>query len=241
MKAVNMRKTGLAMFYILLLSHYAAAPLFSNPGFDLRTINSKPPDRYIFRSGAAVDNFENLDSKARMIDAAVVTWQEEGQNRAKLISDYHAVFPIPMEKLIPVFLDHENEDRVYPRITDSRDLSPERDDMEPHYQEVEICFKFLGFGEEYRYILYRVPERLEDGSFLFYWALVNSIDGKYFELYGSWYLEEFVREDKPHTYLRNYIQTGMIDPPAGLKTFTRLFAQKDVRNFFSAVYKAALR
>ncbi|MGC9312010.1 MAG: hypothetical protein ACP5IA_04920 [Sediminispirochaetaceae bacterium] len=226
---------------LLLLIFIAAAPfpLMGSPGLDWNGTHFKIPQDFVYRDSPAVDSFEGLDSTAREIEGRVEKWNENGHKMARMISDFHAVFPFPVEQIIPVFTDHENEDKVYPRIDKSSDLSPDLHPNEPHFQEIEISFKFLGFGEEYHYILYRIPRWYEDGSFLIHWALVHSIDEKYFELFGSWYLQEFQRDGKPHTYLRNFIQTGLIDPPKMLKTFTNLFARNDVRGFFDAVHEAA--
>jgi len=234
------RRFHLPSFLPLLLFLAAAPfPLPGSPGLDWNGTHLTIPQDYIYRDSPAVDSFEGLDSTAQEIEGRVEKWEEGRHRMAVLISDFHAVFPFPIEQIIPVFTDHENEDKVYPRIDNSRDLSPDAPRNEPHFQEIEISFKFLGFGDEYHYILYRIPEWHEDGSFLIRWALVHSIDGKYFELYGSWYLQEFQRDGRPHTYLRNYVQTGLIDPPPALKTFTNLFAKNDVRRFFEAVYNAA--
>ncbi len=224
---------------VLLFLTAAPAPLPCSPGLDWNGTYFDKPQDFVFRDSPAVDSFEGLDSTAREIEGRVEKWVDDGHRLARMISDFHAVFPFPIEQIIPVFTDHENEDKVYPRIDNSSDLSPSTPVDEPHFQEIEISFKFLGFGEEYHYILYRIPRWYEDGSFLIHWALVHSIDGKYFELYGSWYLQEFQRDGKPHTYLRNFIRTGLIDPPKMLKTFTNLFARNDVRGFFDAVYNAA--
>lgn len=225
------------LFSVLFIS-LPSVPLYSSPGLTWNNLHFDKPERFVFRDETAVGSFEGLDATVREIETSVEKWNENGHRKAALISDYQAVFPFPIDAIIPVFLDHENEDRVYPRIIDSRDLSPEADRTQPHFQEIRISFKFLGVGENYHYILYRVPEWYEDGSFMLKWALVHSVDRKYFELYGSWYLQEFTRDGTPHTYLRNFVQTGLVDPPGMLQTITSLFSRSGVQNFFDAVYEA---
>jgi hypothetical protein len=45
-------------------------------------------------------------------------------------------------------------------------------------------------------------------------------------------------DGKRQTYLRNRVETGFVDPPAGTRTAMRLFGGSDTRNFFAAVEKA---
>lgn len=213
--------------------------LTASPGLDWNGMHFNPPDRFLFRDCPAAGSFQSLDLTAEKIEARI-EGGEDGQDDILLMTDYHAVFPLPIEQVVPIFLDHENEDRVYPRIKESRDLSPNAGLLDPHFQEVKTSFTFLGIGQKYHYILYRVPHWYEDDTFMLNWALVHSVDGRYYELYGSWYLEEFQREGKSHTYLRNFVRTGLIDPPSIVKTVSGLFATNSVRNFFKAVYNAAV-
>ena len=228
-------RTALFIFLLFLFPF----DLTASPGLDWKGIYFNPPDRFIFRDCPATGSFQSLNLTAQKIEARIEE-VENGQDNILLLTDYHAVFPLPLEQLVPVFLDHENEDRVYPRIKESRDLSPNAGLLDPHFQEVRTSFTFLGIGQKYHYILYRVPHWYGDDSFMLNWALVHSVDGKYYELYGSWYLEEFQREGKRHTYLRNFVRTGLTDPPSIVKTVTGLFATNSVRNFFEAVYDAAV-
>ena len=226
-------------FFILFYLPFPSI-LTASPAMDWNGMYLEAPDRFIFRDRPAVESFEGLDSTAQKIEARIENQNQNGGDKVLLLTDYHAVFPLPIEELIPVFLDHENEDEVYPRIRKSRDLSPNAEISAPHFQEVKTSFTFLGIGQKYHYVLYRIPRWYEDGSFMLHWALVRSMDGKYFELYGSWYLQEFRRGGERHTYLRNFVQTGLNDPPAIIKAVTSLFATSSVRGFFKAVYDAAV-
>ena len=88
-------------------------------------------------------------------------------------------------------------------------------------------------------MVYRIPTRYPDGSFSVHWALVQSVDNKYADLYGSWYVKEFEKNGQKHTYVRNYVETEMIGPPPLLKTIRNLFAERTIKKFFEALYKAA--
>jgi hypothetical protein len=199
------------------------------------------PQDYEFR--ASIPNGTELDelsSEAEKISHTISS-PEEANTEADLIavSDYHALFPCPLEQVVPVFTAHGSEDEIYPRITFDRDLTPERGPLEPHFQVLKTSFTFLGIGATYHYILYRIPEYIDDDEFLITETLTASLDGSFSELYVSWYLREVVIDGTVHTYLRNRVKTGFIDPPAGTRAALQLFGGGDVKNFFSAVRKAA--
>jgi hypothetical protein len=68
---------------------------------------------------------------------------------------------------------------------------------------------------------------------------VDSVDNKYAALYGSWYVKEFEKNGRRHTYIRNYVETEMIGPPPLLKTIRNLFAEITIKKFFESLYEAA--
>ncbi len=211
----------------------------ASPGVEWKNTQLTPPDEFKLRKNAAISNLSSLSTTAQKVSDSFEEWQENGTDRVNLHTDYHAVFPLPIESFIAVLLDVENEDSVYPNMTYTKDLTPNRDWNQAHYQEVVNSFKFLGIGEKYHYIVYRVPTWYPDGSFTSHWALVKSIDGKYETLFGSWYVKEVSLNGEPHTYVRNFVETEMIDPPPFLKTVRNIFGKNTVRRFFESLYSAA--
>ena len=167
--------------------------------------------------------------------------EKEGERRLYTVTDFHAVFPFPLEEIIPVFTSFDEEHTVYDRIVYTKDLSPEASAMEPHFQEVKTAFRFLGIGTQQHYILYKVPERISEDEFIIKWNMTESVDGKFYKYYGSWYLKRLSPAEgssEPRTYIRNYATIGFIEPPRGLKMVYNLFLGKEIGNFFSDVYDA---
>lgn len=232
-------RISLSLAALMLAAAAFPALLEGSPGFEEEEPVLRKPDDFVYRNSPAAGDIDALTSKAQEIDSHYRSWREDGEKHVSLSTDYHAVFPFPIERLIPIFLDHENEDQVYPRITYSRDLSPHKATDEAHFQEVKINFKFLGIGAEYHYIVYRVPTWYDDGGFSVHWSLAHSFGNKYAELYGSWYLKELEGEARQGTYIRNFVLTELIDPLPFLKPFTEMFGEKSVQNFFKAAYRAA--
>ncbi len=224
------------VFFLLLSSLY---PLCANPGLQIRDQHFEAPEDFKYRNSVVKDAVDDLGPTAEEHKREFWQWTEKGEERAAFYTDYHAVYPLPVESFISVFTDHENEDKVFPRMSYTSDLNPNKSIYQPHFQEVKMGFKFLGVGDSYHYIVYRIPEWYSDGSFCVYWSLVHSFDNKYAELYGSWYVKEIERDGKPHTYVRNYVETEMRNPPGMLKTVTHLFGENMVRGFFDAAYSAA--
>lgn len=231
---MHYKLTSLVLVLVVTTVH-----LFSSPGLVWKGSHLERPDQYKLKDSIAANHIEELGTTAEKHNYNYRQWDAESTTRARFFTDYHAVFPLPIENLISVLLDAENEDKVYPNMTYTRDLTPGRGRREARYQEVKITFKVLGIGEKYHYIVHRIPTWYSDGSFSVHWALVKSIDNKYAELFGSWYVKEVSVHNVTHTYVRNYIETEMIDPPALLKTAQNLFSRKTVRTFFSSLYEAA--
>ncbi|MFW5712810.1 MAG: hypothetical protein ACOCZA_12785 [Spirochaetota bacterium] len=230
----------LSFGFVLSLSLLnASLNVSAAPGIEWKNTHLTPPEEFKIRNSVAADDVNSLSTTPQKISVSFEDWQENGTDRVNLHTDYHALFPLPIESVIAILLDIENEDSVYPNMTFTKDLTPKRDWNEGHYQEVVNSFSFLGIGAKYHYIVYRVPTWHQDGTFTSHWALVHSIDDKYETLYGSWYVKEFSLEGKPHTYVRNYVETEIIDPPPFLKTIREIFGRSTVRRFFDALYEAA--
>lgn len=191
-----------------------------------------------------------LGSKAEKIHTALDKPEQkkkEGKKRSsdkrlRSVTDFHAVFPFSLERLIPLFTDYENEHEIYRRIQVTRDLTPNQGPMQPHFQEVKTGFKFLGIGTIQHYIIHKSPEKPAEDEFLLKWRLAYSIGGNLYHYYGSWYLKGLSgtdSSDSPRTYLRNYADLGLIDPPGGIKLVYKLFLNGVMKNFFKDIYSAA--
>lgn len=225
--------------FLLLMLCLSPAVIHADPGLKWGPYIFHPPEYFVLRNQAAVDTFEDLDEKAREIDSGYRVWEQGDEKRISFFTDFHAVYPLKIERFIPIFLEHENEDVVFPGMNFTRDLSKNLPPTEPHFQEVLIAFGFLSIEVEYHYIVYRVPTWYPDGSFSLHWALVHSFGGDHAKLFGSWYVKPVEKNGKAATYVRNYVQTEMINPPLFTKSLVNLLGQSNVRDYFDALYRAA--
>jgi len=163
----------------------------------------------------------------------------DGVDVLDTLFDFHAVYDIPIYKLIDKVLDLGNEHNVFPRMIYFADLNPTAPLWAPHLQEVITSFKLGSLGQEYHYIFYKIPERRKDGSFLIKWNLYKSIDGKFNFSFGSWYMKEISNDGHNFTYVRNFVHYGIVDYPAYIALVSRLAGKSDVRGFFHALQAAA--
>jgi hypothetical protein len=189
------------------------------------------------------NEIEELSEEAVKIETTVRPEEGSPERRIRTTTDFHAVFPLSLETLVPLFTDFEKEHELYGRLTHTEDLSPGASPMEPHFQEVKTRFKFLGIGTVQHYILYKVPQRISDGEFLIKWTLAESLNRNLYHYTGSWYLKRLPPADDgtPRTYIRNYAVIGHLDPPRGIKLAFRLFLDGEIHSFFEEIYRAAER
>jgi len=225
------------------LTALAAANPSANPsadsGVEWKGRQIEPPEHFKLRNSVAAEELQELGSTPVEHGSDFIQWKHKEGQRAWFYTDYHAAFPLPVESFIRVLKDAENEDHVFPNMTYTSNISPQPSTERPAYQEVKTSFKIFGIGEVYHYLVYRIPRWYPDGSFSVHWALVDSVDNKYADLYGSWYVKEFEKNGQRHTYVRNYVETEMIEPPPLLKTIQNLFAERTVKKFFESLYEAA--
>ncbi|MFO7849627.1 MAG: hypothetical protein R6V67_06680 [Spirochaetia bacterium] len=187
-------------------------------------------------------DFDTLSSRAKEVHTVLEEPEDSKERRLYTLTDFHGVFPFSIERIIPVFTEYEDEHETYGHMFYTKDLSPEEGPMEPHFQEVKTGFKFLGIGAEQHYILYKVPERLSEDEFLIKWNLAESVDGKFYLFYGSWYLKQLppdTEDSSARTYIRNYAVIGHNDPPRGMKLAYKLFLNSQIRGIFQDVYDEA--
>jgi hypothetical protein len=108
--------------------------------------------------------------------------------------------------------------------------------------EVTLSFRILFFGEVYDYIL-RLDEVDLDipGSYGVEWRLERSLDGKFADVWGGWFLREIVVDGTTQTYVRYWNRTDFADGSAGLETALKWFGPRDVRGNIMAFVEEARR
>ncbi len=185
-----------------------------------------------------VDSLNDLLDKPSIIESQIYPEKKDGVKILNVLFDSHAIFEIPIYKLIDLVLDLENEQKVFPRMTYTKDLNPDSSLWTNHLQEAIMSFKLGIFGSEYHSIFYKIPELREDGSFLIKWNLYESIDGKFDFVFGSWYMKEIIFIGKKYTYIRNYVHYGIIDYPPYVLMAMRIGGKKDIKAFIRALKDA---
>jgi hypothetical protein len=188
---------------------------------------------------ASINSIENLINKPSVIDSNIDKEEIDGKKLLQSFVDTHAIFEIPIYKLINMVLDLENEQNIFPRMTYTKDLLPSASLWSPRLQEVKSEFKMGILESSYHYIFYKIPELREDGSFLIKWNLYDSIDGKFDYLFGSWYMKELTFKGKNYTYVRNYTHYGIINYPFFVPLAINLGGKQDSIGFFKALLKAS--
>jgi hypothetical protein len=196
---------------------------------------------YRFKAGIhSAGEPASLTSKASIIERII---EELPDNSGALFTllDSHAVFALPPGPIIECLSDNDGESDIYPRMVLSKDLTPEKGPGEPHIQEVRTEFSFIGIGDSFQYRIEKLPLHLSDGAFIIVWRLTESLDGKFRELYGSWYAAPLTpaADGSPRTYLRNFVTTIFTDPIPGTSVTMKLFGTADLRGFYDALRKAA--
>ncbi len=196
---------------------------------------------YRFKAGIHSEGeLASLTSKASIIERRIEDLPDNSDALYTLL-DSHAVFALPPGPIIGCLTDNDGESDIYPRMVLSKDLTPERGPGEPHIQEVRTEFSFIGIGDSFQYRIEKLPLHLVDGAFIIVWRLTESLDGKFRELYGSWYLVPLppAADGSPRTYLRNFVTTIFTDPIPGTAVTMKLFGTSDLRGFYDALRKAA--
>lgn len=185
-----------------------------------------------------VDSLKELLNNPSVIESQIYSEKKDDVKILNTLFDSHAIFEIPIYKLIDLVLDLENEHNIFPRLYSTKDLNPSDPLWHPHLQEVKASFKFGIFGQDYNYIFYKIPELRKDGSFLIKWNLYKSIDGKFDYSFGSWYMKEIIFNGKKYTYIRNYVHYGIIDYPPHLPMAMKIGGKKDIKAFIKALKDA---
>ncbi len=191
------------------------------------------------------DNIASFSSLKKLLNRPAVIESyinPEIKDELKLLDtlfDIHAIFNIPISKLINPVVDLENEQNVFPRMIYTKDLNPSTSLWSPHLQEVKIQFRMGTIIQNYNYIFYKVPELREDGSFLIKWNLYKSIDGKFDYSFGSWYMKEIIIQGRTYTYVRNYTHYGIVNYPPYVLLGLKFGGKNGNKSFFKALKEAA--
>lgn len=206
---------------------YKKELIHSSTSFDFRAEIAEP------------EEIESLSGDPEKLHTSIESRDKENERRLLTTTDFHAVFPVSFRELRTLLSEVEDEDDIYSRITHTHDLTPEKGQLKPHLQEVKTAFRFFGIGVEQHYILTKKAEQISDKEFIVKWNLAESLDGKFYQYYGSWYIKKLPSHsgtNRPRTYIRNFTSLGFINPPRGTKLVYRLFLDNEIEKFFHELY-----
>lgn len=194
--------------------------------------------RHAVAPGGTIDKILNRPTE---VQTQVKAFRENGRKYLLAKSDFHVIYPIEMQKMISVIADYDNYAGVLPRVEYSEDKCQSDDPYAYHKQEQNLSIEFMHIGVKYEYVINILYEDLgQKNVFATKWNLEESLDGKLYELYGSWYLREFKYKGRTYTYVRYYARTGLKQVFTGLETLMKIFSSYDVKQLLDAVYAEAV-
>jgi hypothetical protein len=229
---------ALAVGLVLAHQPLAAAPLpatgptgGSYPGFEVRygMASLLTPQDVL----ALIDRPATLDSySGSFLDPATRKKIVEGRGEA------HAVYALPIEVLASVLDTTMDQLRFSPGLLDER-INLKDGPRTVVYQELGI--EFLGIRVSYktRSEIYR--DELPGGAIGFRARLVESLDGKIYESFSSWYLCPVTAWGKTYTYVRFYMHTGLRQAMLGMETAMKSFIPQQSTDMITANANEAKR
>lgn len=214
-------------------SQLAAALLFLS-GF-LWGLDTEPR-----HTAAAYSSMESILKNPETISFFV-----EGEDKCGSLTsscDMHAIFPIGAKSLYSILLDPEKTLKVFTDTKSIQNVSFNGGDPCRVLQRQVIEISALGITKTYDYLLDLKTEVSKDGKeFKSSWNLVDSPDGTFSAVSGSWYFKELEYKGKPCTYVRNFTVNVMAKPFSGQKLILKLFAEGRIKKTLEDLYKAAAR
>ncbi len=185
-------------------------------------------------------SIESIFENPTKLQMEVEAWEENGRHLIRSITDFHAIYPVPMQSILEVLMDYDGTKKAYPRVDES---VVERGDSDPHGMHtvrIHVSIKVLGFGGEYSYVTNNYVEPYGDGYIQRY-DLEQSPDGRFFQMSGNWYVEEIEYQGKPHSYLRQYAVVGIQKGSLPMEIAMRTFGGVNLRYMFKNLYDEAKR
>jgi hypothetical protein len=159
-------------------------------------------------------------------------------------AEYDLLTEVPLEDLRDAIIALDDYEEFAPRVTKSNGLplSQKGAGVRSWIHEITLSFRILFFGEVYDYILRLDEADLDNpGSYGVEWRLERSIDGKFQDVRGGWFLREIIVEGEQQTYVRYWNRTDFAEGSAGLEAALRWFGPRDVRGNIMAFVEEARR
>jgi hypothetical protein len=206
----------------------AAPPPGSNayPGFDVR---------YGIPEGTKLAQL--VDAPA-LISMIVEQFKDpaSGEHRLSGFGDAQAVYEVPMAAVLQVLEDYEHQKSYSPNLFEVKVESREGN-RTIVYQDLGMSF--LGLKASYKIRVEVIRDDFPDGAVGIRARLVESVDGKLFQSYSSWYLKPVELEGKKMLYLRIFTGSGIRRPIIGMAAATKGFTPGNLKGQLRDTVKEA--
>ena len=218
---------GLSQIALIALLQLAAPS-------DVRPEQIVPSEaEFKIRTGRApFPSIDDLVDRPTKIETNLSSWRVDGHHIIRSETDYHAIFPVPIEKVLAVFVDYEGTRDVYGSVRESVVIEAGPMPFDLHVVRLAVGFSVLGFGEKYLYVTNNWIEEDERGGYTQKYNLAESVDDKLYEILGNWYIEPIVHEGLPYTYVRQYAIIGVQRGSRSVELAMRVFGARSMRQNF---------
>jgi hypothetical protein len=219
---------AVALPLLMLLSLAPCPSGAQNPEFDFR---------YGIAPGA---NLPSLVEKPALVSMAYRKYRdpETGERRLAGFGEVQGVYDLPLDALLAVLDDPTEALRYSPRVLAAR-IERRQGPLVVMYQELGV--HFLGFKVGYSFRAEQIRDDLSPLEVGYRIRLLESIDGKFFEAYTSWYAKEVQVGGRRLVYLRAYTRSGLRRPPIGLELILNAFTPGEMRSTLAGVVGEARR
>lgn len=183
------------------------------PGFEVR---------YGIAPTTGTGGLAGLLDKPTLVDSRVRTFTDEAAKGkvVEAMGDAHAVYDIPMAALIAVLEVDPNHVKTGAGILEAR-VDLKEGPRAVVYQELGTTFLGITISFKTRSEIYR--DELPDGAVGFRAHLTESLDGKIYESFSSWYLVPVTIDGRQLVYIRTFMRSGLRNPFLGEESILRAF------------------
>jgi hypothetical protein len=198
-----------------------------------------PEAEFMIRSGAAEFGAvaELIDNPTK-IEYSITSWHQDGGHVIRTESDFHAIFPVPIEQVLSVLLDYSGQKKIHSNVVECIVLDAGSDPFDRHTVLASVGIRVLGFGDSYTYVTNNWVEQSRSGGYIQKYNLAESVDGKLYQMLGNWYIEPVDYEGRQYTYIRQYvilgIRRGSVAMELAMRTFGAMSLKRQFRNLSNA-------
>lgn len=203
-------------------------PQGSFPGFDVR---------YSF--GPTTD-YRSLLNKPLLTYSKVIIFQAPSnlERRMEGVGECEVVYDLPVNAVAAVLEPQDGLESYAPGVIKSR-IESRSGKIVTTFQEVGASF--LGIKVTYLTRNEATRDELPNGAVGIRARLIDSLDGKLFESYTSWYLAPVVLDGRQMTYIHYFMRSGLRNPFPGADTALRAFMPIQLSNTIESNLREARR